>query len=121
MSRYYDGRDETVTELLRAQRPPPQWVVFMVQRYRAHPFNGFDHNVMWDHCRECGLRVDAHKNQDMRIVVILNNGPVRHLTLLTRDLDELPKNARSWLNTLYNLAEAAGTRLDGWIAYDGRG
>lgn len=46
---------------------------------------------------------------------------MRRLTVFTDREDELPRAARNWLHTLYNLAEAANVRIDSWVAYDGRG
>lgn len=120
MSDYLIGDDLLVEELLRAQRPPPRWTVYRVQLYRQH---GFTPKLAPDQerCKHCGMRIRAHYGHELRLVILLFNGPLRRLAILTDEEAELPKPARHWLNTLYNLAEAANTRIDGWIAYDGRG
>lgn len=120
MSQYLLGDDLLVEELLRAQRPPPRWVVYRVQLYRQHGFVAHEPERP-DRCRHCGMRIQAHYGHELRQVTLLVNGPLRRLVVLTDEERELPRVARMWLNTLHNVAEAANTRINGWIAYDGRG
>lgn len=118
MTQYLIGDDLMVEEYLRAQRAPPRWSVYRVQLFRQHGFHNPDGG---DRCMHCGMRIDAHYAHELRLLTLLVNGPLRRLAWLTNDAAELPRPARHWLNTLYNLAEATNTRIDDWVAYDGRG
>lgn len=120
MSAYFVGDDPLVEELLRVQRAPARWTVYRVLLYRQHGFVAKDAPEQ-DRCRHCNMRLRAHDGHAVRQVILLVNGPVRRLRTLTDEESELPKPARHWLNTLYNVAEAANTPINGWIAYDGRG
>lgn len=111
--------DPLVLELLRAQRPPPTWAVYRVFLHTPHLFKGQPGS---SRCEVCGATKTPHlNNEQLRTVILMKNGPLRHVSLLADDEEELPTDARKWLNTLYNLCEASGVRLDGWLAYDARG
>ena len=111
--------DTLLLGLLQAQRTPPTWAVYRVFIHAAHLFEGQAGSTR---CANCGLTKDPHLlNQPMRAVILMKNGPLRHVSLLAEEEFELPVEARKWLNTLYNLADASGVRLDGWLAYDARG
>lgn len=111
--------DHLLLELLQAQRPPPTWAVYRVFIDAPHLFVP---QTGSSRCKRCGARQEPHLlNQQLRVVILMKNGPLRHISLLTEEEDELPLDARKWLNTLYNLAEASGVRLDGWLAYDAQG
>lgn len=105
--------------LLQAQRAPPTWAVYRVFVYPPHRFAV---QAWSSRCEHCGLPEEPHHvNRQMRLVILMKNGPLRHVSLLTEEEGGLPVDARKWLNTLYNLAEASGSRLDGWLAYDAQG
>lgn len=111
--------DATVLALFQAQRAPTAWAVYRVFLYGAHLFQRQEGSTR---CEECGIPEDPHlQNRQMRIVILMKNGPLRHVSLYAEDARELSPDARQWLSTLYNLAEAAGVGLDGWLAYDARG
>lgn len=111
--------DPMILTLLQAQRAPPSWAVY---RVFVHPAHLFKPQAGSARCEDCGLPKEPHiMNQPMRAVILMKNGPLRHVSLLTEEEAELPTDARKWLNTLYNLSEASGVRLDGWLAYDARG
>lgn len=114
------GDDDEVLALLRAQRSPENWVVYRVMLYRSH--NPEPTHGGCDNCRFCVLQPTVHfTGRDLRALIILTNGPIARLTVLTTDGLDLPRPAKQWLATLFNLAEATNARIDGWIAYDGRG
>lgn len=123
VDQYYGGRDDTlVCDLLRAQRAPPKWFVYRVLHYTPHAFNavaliGKTEPV----CSHCPLPRHMHeKKRDLRILLLLTNGPLRRLTWKTDQDDELPAAVRNWLHTLFNLAGAVNMCIDDWAAYDGR-
>jgi hypothetical protein len=124
VDQFYGGKDDTlVCDLLRAQTPPPKWIVYRVLHYTPHTYNAIGtigHTATT--CAHCPLPRSKHIGgpHDLRVLLLLVNGPLRHLTWKTDKDDELPKAVRNWLHTLFNIAEAASVRLDGWAAYDGR-
>lgn len=117
--------DVDLCALLRAQRPPPRWVVFSVLLYPRHSYQLVRAIGEESHrCAVCPLPQAVHTNtnlRQLRLLVLLVNGPLRHLAWLTDNDDELPAAARNWRHTLFNIADAAGARIDGWVAFDGRG
>ena len=119
----YGGKDDLlVLELLRAQRAPAKWLVYRVLHYTPHTFNAiFEIGNTESVCAHCPLPLAKHaERRDLRIILLLVNGPIRHLAWKTDQEADLPKAARNWLSTLFNVAGAANVRLDGWAAYDGR-
>lgn len=118
--------DADVCALLRAQTPPARWVVYRVQFFPAHtyhpPYEPGPHTpeIL---CAACPFPQKTHEDsrRDRRFLLLLRNGPLRHLTMLADRDDELPQVVRNWLHTLLNIAVAAGVPIDGWAAYDGKG
>lgn len=111
--------DTQVLALLQAQRPPRSWAVYRVFLHSAHRFESAPCALR---CEHCGQIEEPHvQNRPLRVVVLMKNGPLRRVSFLTDDTRDLDANARGWLNTLYNIAAAAGVPLDGWLAYDARG
>lgn len=93
--------------------------MWRVIRYERHVFTKTGDP---DRCLYCLFPRDDHAFTGSRLfLVILVNGPLRRLTVAAETESELPAAARNWLHTLFNIAEAAGTRIEGWVAYDGRG
>ncbi len=120
MSDPLSGTDDApATDLFRAQTPPNNWVVYRVLRFAGHIPEPDRDGV----CTRCPVAFIKHQptGGPLRVLILLRGGPLRKLTMLTRDADELPSVVRGWVHTLHNIAEAAGVRIDGWIAYDGRG
>ena len=124
VDQYYGGKDDPLTlDLLRAQNPPARWIVYRVLHYMPHTYNAiFELGKIETVCAHCSLPRAKHIGgpHDLRVLLLLVNGPLRHLTWKTDQEDELPKPVRNWLHTLFNIAEAANVRFDGWAAYDGR-
>mgnify|MGYP001581601388 CR=1 FL=1 len=119
----YGGKEDLLAlELLRAQNAPPKWIVYRVLHYPAHAYTAIGTtNIQMARCAHCPLPRDTHSDRrDRRVVLLLVNGPLRNLAYLTDKDSELPKAVRNWLHTLFNIAEAANVRIDGWAAYDGR-